>query len=366
MISRERVVETFCDLARIDSPSGEEEAVAQFLIARLEKVGLKVARDAYGNVIANDGGDGNGAGANPLILSAHMDTVEPGRGVKPSVDGERIVSDGTTILGGDCKAGVAAILEALESIAEDGVERRPIEVALTREEEIGLVGARNLDFSMLSGTEAVVFDGEGPPSQITTSSPEYIGFDIDITGRAAHAGAEPEKGLSAIRIAAEIITRLPQGRLDDETTFNVGSVEGGTVRNAVPELASVRGEFRSRNIETLDGIRMQVDEAVSEVRGMYPEAVIDCHLETQFTAYSLTAGEPALELVKGALGKLGLTPDLRPSGGGTDGNVFRLRGISAVVVGMADHGMHTVREYVTIPDLVDAAHLCETLLRKDA
>ena len=362
MISRERVVETFCDLARIDSPSGEEEAVAQFLIARLEKLGLTVARDAYGNVIANDGGDGGA----PLILSAHMDTVEPGRGVKPSVDGERIVSDGTTILGGDCKAGVAAILEALESIAEDAAPRRPIEVALTREEEIGLVGARNLDFSMLSGTEAVVFDGEGPPSRITTSSPEYIGFDIEIVGRAAHAGAEPEKGISAIRIAAELITRLPQGRLDDETTFNVGTIEGGTVRNAVPELASVRGEFRSRSIETLDGIRFQMDEAVSEVRGMYPEADISCHLETQFTAYNLSAGEPALDLVEAALRKLGLTPDMQPSGGGTDGNVFRLRGISAVVVGMADHGMHTVREYVTIPDLVDAAHLCETLLRTDA
>lgn len=367
MISRERTVQTFCDLARIDSPSGEEEAVAQFLIARLEKLGLTVARDAYGNVIAKDGdGDNGGRGGDPLILSAHMDTVEPGRGVKPSVDGERIVSDGTTILGGDCKAGVAAILEALESIAEDAAPRRPIEVALTREEEIGLVGARNLDFSMLSGTEAVVFDGEGPPSRITTSSPEYIGFDIEITGRAAHAGAEPEKGISAIRIAAEIITRLPQGRLDDETTFNVGTIEGGTVRNAVPELASVRGEFRSRSIETLDGIRLQVDDAISQVRAMHPEADISCHLETQFTAYNLMAGEPALELVKGALGKLGLTPDMQPSGGGTDGNVFRLRGISAVVVGMADHGMHTVREYVTIPDLVDAAHLCETLLRTDA
>ena len=145
MIRRNRLVDTFCELARIDSPSGEEEVVAQHLVGRLEGLGLKVMRDDYGNVVASDGGE------DPLILSAHMDTVEPGRGVKPSVDGERIVSDGTTILGGDCKAGVAAILEALESIEEDGVARRAIEVAFTREEEIGLVGARNLDFSLLSG-----------------------------------------------------------------------------------------------------------------------------------------------------------------------------------------------------------------------
>ena len=183
MIRRDRIVDTFCELARIDSPSGEEEAMAQHLIAKLEDLGFNVVRDDYGNVVASDGGD------DPLILSAHMDTVEPGRGIQPSVDGERIVSDGTTILGGDCKAGVAAIIEALESIAEDGVPRNSVEVAFTREEEIGLVGARNLDFSLLSGKEAVVFDGEGPPSQITSSSPEYIGFDFEITGRAAHAGA---------------------------------------------------------------------------------------------------------------------------------------------------------------------------------
>ena len=360
MIRRDRLVETFCELARIDSPSGEEEAVAQYLIPKLEEFGLTVVRDDYGNVVASDGRE------NPIILSAHMDTVEPGRGVRPSVDEDRIVSDGTTILGGDCKAGVSAIMEALESIMEDGADYNAVEVAFTREEEIGLVGARNLDFSLLSGREAIVFDGEGPPSQITSSSPEYIGLDIEITGRAAHAGVEPEKGLSAIRIAAEIITRLPQGRIDEDTTFNVGTIEGGTVRNAVPESTTVHGEFRSRNIESLDGIRIQVNETVNEVKEMFPEAEIDCHLHTEFVAYNLEDDDPALDRVKGALKSLGLTPTLQPSGGGTDGNVFRLNEISAVVVGMADHGMHTVREYVTIPDLVDAAHLCETLLRKDS
>ena len=359
MISRDRIVETFCELARIDSPSGEEEAVAQYVIPKLEALGLDVTRDDYGNVVATDGGD------DPIILSAHMDTVEPGRGVKPSIDGERIVSDGTTILGGDCKAGVAAILEALQSVFEDGTPRRAIEVAFTREEEIGLVGARNLDFSLIQAKEAVVFDGEGPPSQITSSSPTYIGFDIEITGRAAHAGAEPEKGLSAIRLAAELITRLPQGRIDDETTFNVGTIEGGTVRNAVPENATVRGEFRSHNLEALDSIQVQIDEALGEVRAMHPDAVIDAHIHTEFEAYTLGEDDAATTRVMAVLRGLGLEPTLRPSGGGTDGNVFRKHGISAVVVGMADHGMHTVREYVTIPDLVDAAHLCESILRRD-
>ena len=356
MINRDRIVKTFTELVQVDSPSGEEEEMAKDLIGRLEALGLSVQRDDYGNIIGGDGGD------DPLLLSAHMDTVEPGRGIKPRVEGDRVLSDGTTILGGDCKAGVAAILEALESIKEDGTPHRSIEVAFTREEEIGLVGARNLDFSMISAKESIVFDGEGPPSQITSASPTYIGFDIEVTGRAAHAGVEPEKGLSAIRIAAEIITRMPQGRLDEESTFNVGNFEGGTVRNAVPENAIVRGEFRSRNLETLDGLRLQISEAVNEVRELYPEADIQQHLHTEFETYTLTDDDPATALVKKALTGLGLTPVMTPSGGGTDGNVFRLNGISAVVVGMADHNMHTVREYVSIPDLVDAAHLCEELL----
>ena len=357
MINRDRLVKTFTDLVQIDSPSGEEEAMAVELTRRLEALGFSVKRDAYGNIVADDGG------ADPILLSAHMDTVEPGRGIKPSVDGDRIVSDGSTILGGDCKCGVAAILEALESVYEDGVAHHGIEVAFTREEEIGLVGARNLDFSMINAKEAIVFDGEGPVSQITSASPTYIGFDIEVTGRAAHAGVEPEKGISAIRIAAELIVRLPQGRLDEESTFNIGTIEGGSVRNTVAETTIIRGEFRSRNLETLDDVRFQISEALKEVRGMFPEAELDDHLHTEFETYTLSSDDPATARVTDALRRLGLDPDMRPSGGGTDGNVFRLRGISSVVVGMADHGMHTVREYVIIPELVDTAHLCETLIR---
>lgn len=357
MINRDRLVKTFTDLVQIDSPSGEEEAMAVELTRRLEALGFSVKRDDYGNVVADDGG------ADPILLSAHMDTVEPGRGIKPSVDGDRIVSDGSTILGGDCKCGVAAILEALESVYEDGVAHHGIEVAFTREEEIGLVGARNLDFSMLNAKEAIVFDGEGPVSQITSASPTYIGFDIEVTGRAAHAGVEPEKGISAIRIAAELIVRLPQGRLDEESTFNIGTIEGGSVRNTVAETTLIRGEFRSRNLETLDDVRFQISEALKEVRGMFPEAELDDHLHTEFETYTLSSDDPATARVTDALRRLGLEPDMRPSGGGTDGNVFRLRGISSVVVGMADHGMHTVREYVIIPELVDTAHLCEALIR---
>ena len=357
MIRRERLVKTFQDIVQIDSPSGEEEAMAVDMVRRLRALGMSVARDDYGNVIASNGGK------NPLLLSCHLDTVEPGRGIKPSIAGDRIVSDGATILGGDAKAGVAAILEALESVQEDGAAYAAFEVAFTREEETGLTGAQKLDYSMIESEEAIVFDGEGPVSRITSGAPTYIGFEVEITGRSAHAGVEPEKGLSAIRVAAELVSGLPHGKLDAETTFNVGSIEGGSTRNTVPETARIVGEFRSHNIEAIDGVRQQVAQAVDQVRKRYPDAVIDDNLHTDFEAYALTDQDPSVQRAVKALTALGLTPQMGPSGGGTDGNIFRKRGMKSVVVGMADNGMHTVREFVNIPDLADTAHFCETLIR---
>jgi len=356
MIDRDRLVNSFCDLVRIDSPSDEEEDMARHLTQRLEGLAFQVDRDAHGNVIATEPGD------DYLLLSAHMDTVEPGRGIKPQVNGERIVSDGTTILGGDCKAGVAAIMEALEASNEDGAVRRPVQVVFTRGEEIGLVGANNLDYSMIKAKESVVFDGNGPVNTITGASPSYVSFDVAVKGRAAHAGVEPEKGLSAIRIATELIQALPQGRLDEETTFNVGLISGGTVRNAVPSDATFSGEFRSRNVETLDSLRMQVVSTLEVARKKYADATIQEELEVLFHMYNLDPNDPIVRLTTGVMTDMGLTPDIRPSGGGTDANAMRLHGIDCVVVGMSTNEMHTVNEYVIVPDLVNTARFCQMVM----
>ena len=281
MIDKDRLITTFCDIVQIDSPSGEEEEMAQDLTRRLTDLGFIISRDAHGNLLASE------EGSDPLMLSAHMDTVNPGRGIKPRVIGDEVHTDGTTILGGDCKAGVAAILEALESLKEDGSQRIPVQLVFTRGEEIGLVGAWNLDFSMVQAKQAVVFDGNGPVNTVITASPTYVGFDVHVTGRSAHAGVEPEKGLSAIRIAADIIGKLPQGRMDDETTINVGLITGGSVRNAVPEEAFFSGEFRSRNTETLELMRLQVEDALARARDQYTEAKIVGDLNVQFHTYHL-------------------------------------------------------------------------------
>ncbi len=356
MIKQERLVGSFCDLVRIDSPSDEEEEVALHLSDRLSRLGFSVVRDAHGNVIASEDGE------NPLLLSAHMDTVEPGRGIQPIINGDLITSDGTTILGGDCKAGVAAILEGLESVSEAKASRRPVQVVFTRGEEIGLVGATNLDYSMIRAKEAVVFDGNGPVNTITGASPTYMRFDITVKGRAAHAGVEPEKGLSAIRIATEIINELPNGRLDDETTFNVGLISGGSVRNAVPAAATFGGEWRSRNTETLDSIKMQLLTTLERARERYKEATIEEDLEVMFQMYNLDPEEQIVRLVTRVMRGMDLVPNIRPSGGGTDGNVMRLHGIESVVVGMSTNEMHTVDEYVVIPDLVNTARFCQEVI----
>jgi tripeptide aminopeptidase len=356
MVDQERLVNSFSELVRIDSPSNEEEDVSRHLEDRLTRLGFQVERDAHGNVIASEPGE------EPLLLSAHMDTVEPGRNIKPQVVGDRIESDGTTILGGDCKAGVAAIMEALDATAQEGRSRRPVQVVFTRGEEIGLVGATNLDYSMIRAKQSVVFDGNGPVNRITGSSPTYVAFDVTVKGRAAHAGVEPEKGLSAIRIASDIISELPQGRLDEESTFNVGLISGGSVRNAVPAEVTFSGEFRSRNIETVDSLRMQVQATMEQARKRFGDAIIQEELDVLFHMYNLDPNDPVVRMVTQVMTEMDLSPDIQPSGGGTDANAMRLNGIDCVVVGMSTYGMHTVNEYVLIPDLMNTARFCERVL----
>ena len=219
MADRERLTKTLIDLICIDSPTGEEDAIDRELSSRLNALGFKVQHDTFNNLVATLPGEGE-----PVLLSAHMDTVDPGRGIRPSLLGDQLRSDGTTILGGDCKAGISIVLEALTAVVESGMAHVPVEVAFTRAEEGGLVGVHHLDFSLLSAKRGMVFDGEGPASRISVSAPSQNVVTGNITGRAAHAGVEPEKGISALIIAAEILTRLPLGRIDFETTANVGAV----------------------------------------------------------------------------------------------------------------------------------------------
>lgn len=362
MINADRLVKTFCALVAIDSPSGEEQEVAAYISDAVQAIGFEVEKDKYGNLIASKGIFEDTLPQDILILSAHMDTVEPGRGVVPVIKGEEIFSQGDTVLGGDCKAGVAAILEGVQSVAASGAAYRPVQLVFTKEEEIGLVGAKNLDYTMIRGERAVVFDGEGAPNVLTDASPTYLRFNIRVVGRGAHAGVEPEKGLSAITIAADLVIGLPLGRIDNETTMNVGLIQGGSARNAVPEIVHMEGEIRSHNREKLAANKGALMEQVQRVTAAYPEADIQIEEFIEFEGYQIDPSEPVAVDVIGALSKIGLDYNFVSSGGGTDGNIFALNDIRAVVVGMATNGAHTVREFVRIPELVQAAELCEQLI----
>ncbi|GAB4320653.1 MAG: M20/M25/M40 family metallo-hydrolase [Dehalococcoidia bacterium] len=359
MIDRDRLVREFLDLVAIDSPSGEEDAVAAELVRRLAALGVEASPDAHGNVLGRLDGDGE-----PLLLSAHMDTVQPGKGIRPVFDGDDIIrSDGTTILGADNKAGCAIIIEVIRSLIEDGTQHRPIEVAISRGEEIGLVGATHMDYSRITATTAIVIDSGGPPSDIQSASPYYMGYTIEVHGKAAHAGLEPEKGVPAIAIAAEVVLGLPQGRLDHETTGNVGLIRGGQVVNAVPDYCRIEGEIRSMEFEKLESRVSQARAHIAEVRERHPAARIDAGFTLKHPGYKLESGDPAFDLIDRVLRDLGMTPNPHPVGGGTDGNVFRGHGIASVVIGRGGYAQHTKDEYLVIPEMVDCARVVEAAAR---
>ena len=358
MANRERLISTLMDLIRIDSPTGEEDAIDLEVSSRLTALGCQVYHDSFNNLIAKLGGEGD-----PVILSAHLDTVEPGRGINPTLDGDVLRSDGTTILGGDCKAGVSIVLEALTSVVESGAQRVPIEVVFTRAEEGGLVGVHNLDFSHISARRGVVFDGEGQVNRMTVSAPSQNVVKATIQGRAAHAGVEPEKGISAILIAAHILTRLPLGRIDHETTSNIGYIEGGLKRNIIPESTFLDGEVRSRDRAKLDHYTQEFRSAFDQVAAMYPEAQVSLNMENSYHAYQVGESDPAVTMIARALAQVGMDPVLEASGGGSDANVFFENGISAVPVGIGVRNFHTREETATISEVLQGAEMSECIIR---
>ena len=357
MVNQKRLVQTFLDLVKIDSPSGEEKKVAKEVAKRLKALGAKVEFDSFGNVIGKFVGRGE-----PMMLNAHLDTVEPGRGIKPIIDKDIIKTDGETVLGADPKAGVAAILEALVSIKEEKTKHVPVEVVFTLGEESGLFGAINLDYSKVIAKRGVTFDGEAELHNIDISAPGYNRVDVTIMGRSAHAGVEPEKGLSAIKIASEIISKLQLGRIDEETTANIGLIEGGSARNAVPEKVHFKGEIRSRNVEKLEKHTDHFRQVFKQIIALYAKAKIDLVIKREFDPYLFDENHRMIQHITQIFSEMGLKPNLQHSGGGTDVNIFHIHGIEAVVVGTGDYEAHTTREYVVIPQMVLAAKFCEKLI----
>ena len=255
------------------------------------------------------------------------------------------------------------MLEGLTAAIEEGISLKPVQVVFSRAEEGGLNGARNLDFSLVEAKSGMVFDGEGAVSRICVGAPAQNIVQCHITGVAAHAGLEPENGVSALLVAANILTRLPLGRIDDETTSNIGLLEGGLKRNIIPERAYLDGELRSRDQAKLDNYTAEFRRAFDQAAAMYPKAEIDLNIWSQYRAYSVAEDHPALTDISRAVTSVGLAPAMETTGGGSDANVFFEHGIVALPVGIGVRDFHTTRETANLSEIYDAARVCQEFIR---
>ncbi|MBC7223106.1 MAG: M20/M25/M40 family metallo-hydrolase [Anaerolineae bacterium] len=358
MVQPERLLQTFLELLRIPSPSGQEAAIAQHLVERLRRLGLDARLDRAGNVLAyTPARDG------ALLLGAHMDTVGQKGEVHPVVEGDLIRSDGSNILGGDDKSGIAIILEALTSLREEGEDLPPLQVVFTVSEEVGLVGAKSLDPADLVATEGIELDTGGPVGTIIVQAPAQDSLHVVVHGKKAHAGAEPEKGINAIRVAAEAIAAMPLGRIDEETTANIGVIHGGEATNIVPDRVEVKGEARSRDPEKLARQVEAMVRAFQEARDRH-RAGLDLEVTRAYEAYRLTEDTPIVREVMAAVRAQGLEPVLMPSGGGSDANIFNALGVTTVNFSTGMEAVHTPEERIRLSDMVVGARVLEEVLRR--
>lgn len=365
MIKEQRLVQTFLDLVVIDSPSGHEENIGEDLMQRLATLGGAVVRDKHGNVIACWPGGASSGTSDGLLLSAHMDTVGTETGIKPEIRDGVIYSDGTTILGGDDKSGIAVILEVIQSLHEDGVPLPPLEVVFSVGEETGLQGAQKLDKTKLRSRRAYVLDSGGPTGTIVTSAPSQNSLLITVHGKTAHAGSNPEDGINAIRVASEAIAAMPLGRIDPITTANIGVIQGGVATNIVPDEVVLRGEVRSRDMAKLDAQTTAMQDAFETAVRRHKTSV-DFQSKRQYSAYHLADETPVVARAVTAAEKLGFTPHITGSGGGSDANIFNEAGIACAVLSTGMAGVHTPQEQIAIADMVDAARLLAEIVAGDS
>ncbi len=358
MIDEGRLVRTFLDLVAIGSPSGEEAAIAAELTRRFTAMGGECETDENNNLIARFSGSRDGEW---LMLSAHSDTVGQDRGIKPVIRDGVIYSDGTTILGADDKSGVAVILEVIESVREDGIPHPPLEVVISGSEEVGLRGARTLDKAKLRARRGYVLDSGGPSGTVVTSAPGQDSLELTVHGRTAHAGAEPEKGINAIRVASEAIAAMPLGRIDEETTANIGIIRGGVATNIVPDNVYVKGEARSRNEFKLAAQTAAMAAAFHEAAERHG-AHVELKVKRMYTTYALPEDHPVVQTAVRAIEGLGWTPLIKASGGGTDANIYSEHGIHCAILSTGMAEVHTPNEHVAIADMVNAATLLQEIV----
>lgn len=361
--SAERLTELFLQLASLRSPSRRERPVADAIISHLRGLGLHPHEDEAGRRIGGDSGNiwclVTGDGVSPCIaLGAHMDTVEPTDELRPFLEDGVFRNAKRTILGADDKVAIAAILHATELVRGAGAPFPTFELFFTVCEEQGLVGAKHLGETVLSSPVAAVFDASGPVGGITVKAPSQQALHATFHGRAAHAGVEPERGRSAIQAAAKAIAAMDLGRLDDETSANIGVIQGGVACNIVPDYCEVKGECRSHDEEKLAHVAASMVDALQEAAANVGVDV-DISLVHEYRAFALSGRSAAVRLSKAAISAIGLEPNVKTAGGGSDANVLNARGLSTVNLDAGMMQVHSPDEHVALEELT---RLCELVL----
>lgn len=366
-INEKRLVEEFLELTSIDAVSFRERQMADLLTKKLREIGFVVTEDDAGerlggnagNLFATLGGDLPGT---PILFVGHMDTVAPGIGKQSKLteDGT-IVSNRKTVLGGDDVTALVEILEGIRAVRAQKKPHRDIEILFPIAEEPYCKGSGAFDFSGVRAKEAYVLDMTGPVGTAVTKAPTILSFRAQIIGRSAHAGFEPEKGIHAIRIMSRVISRLKLGRVDEETTLNIGTIQGGTNTNSVPKLCSVEGEIRSfdhkKAMDVLQNVRDVFEEEIKET-----EATLQFEHVVHITAYEIDKEETVVRRFQGAAEALGLDAALTNTFGGSDNNVLNQNGIKGVVLSCGMYNAHTTEEYTTVQDLATGAELVAELI----
>jgi tripeptide aminopeptidase len=367
-MNKKRLLSRFIKYVKVDSLSKQEAKFAKLIISELKKHKLVIKEDNAGKYLPGDCGNlytvlkGNVKNTPRILLNAHLDTVVPGNNIKPKIKGNRVVTDGKTILGADNKAGVAVIMEVLDSIKEDNIPHGDIDIIFTVAEELGLCGAKFIDKKFLKADMGFVLDG-GDIEEIINKAPSQDTIEVKIIGRAAHAGVRPEAGINAIQVAGIALSKIKLGRIDHETTANIGIINGGLATNIVPESVILKGEARSHN---RDKLRRQVQHMsdIFHKTAAKAGAKVLFEVSPAYRSFEIEKGSLALKLALSAAKELGIRTKVKATGGGSDANIFNGSGLPCIILGVGADKVHTVQENCKIRHMEKGAELILNIIKE--
>lgn len=366
MINKERLIENLISMIKIDSVSFEEEEFRKFLITYFKAKGFNIYTDNAGKYFGSNSGNLlihiNGSNKEePLCLAAHLDTVSPGKIIEPFIFDGVMKSRGDTILAGDDKAGIAAIIEAIEHVMEEHISHRELYLLFTICEEVGMLGIKNFDITKLNCKNVVFIDAAGPSGIIAYEAPAKDDIRISFKGRKSHAGIEPEKGINAIYIAADAISNMNLGRIDYETTANIGRIEGGGATNIVSDDVFFTAEVRSHSMNKIknqiDHMEVACKNAVSKFNGEYKMEVT-----RDYPALKLNQNSFVFNICKSSFETNDIVPLASVIGGGSDANILSEKGYECAIISVGMENVHTTEEKLNVEELMKTTRSIVTMI----